>query len=291
MALNNRIEEIDILKGVAIILVVMGHALSWAFDINHLENYHPDALIARNVIYAFHMPLFFFLSGYVVDLGDKFWDKSHVYKIIGKRIVSLLVPALTYILINSLLLREFVYEWFLPALFLNTFLFSFLKFISSNLKFTLKAESIIFIAYFTIYALIPSSMEELKWDFKFFIFLYFGYLGEKINILSLLQKYPIVYTSSIIAFVISFYVTFHLGYQVKLGLITGMTGILIMLVLSTYIQHLPSCIKTKMLYIGKNTIVIYVLSNLFVPKYQIIGSFVNKCVIQLDSPELSLFLQ
>ena len=52
--MNNRIKWIDNAKGCAIILVLLGHFLSCT------------KLTA--IIYAFHMPLFFFLSGYVFSL-------------------------------------------------------------------------------------------------------------------------------------------------------------------------------------------------------------------------------
>lgn len=49
--INARIEHIDIARGIAIILVVLGHCC-------------PSADIDLNrVILSFHMPLFFFLSG------------------------------------------------------------------------------------------------------------------------------------------------------------------------------------------------------------------------------------
>lgn len=45
-----RIPQLDIAKGIGIILVVLGHAL-------------PTDSFVRLIIYSFHMPLFFFLSG------------------------------------------------------------------------------------------------------------------------------------------------------------------------------------------------------------------------------------
>lgn len=51
--------EIDICRGMGIILVVLGHSLKQT----GVENAVFDVLIS--VIYSFHMPLFFFLSGFV----------------------------------------------------------------------------------------------------------------------------------------------------------------------------------------------------------------------------------
>lgn len=51
--LNTRVEWVDVAKGIGIILVVLGH------------NQSPDYII--KFIYSFHMPLFFFLSGYLTN--------------------------------------------------------------------------------------------------------------------------------------------------------------------------------------------------------------------------------
>src|SRR3954451_22012656 len=62
-----RIEWIDRARGIGIILVVVGHALLST----------STGAFARDMIYAFHMPLFFFLSGLLAgrsqrdDLGHR----------------------------------------------------------------------------------------------------------------------------------------------------------------------------------------------------------------------------
>lgn len=50
--MNNRVAYIDIAKGLGILVIVLGH--------NDLAGYHP---LLHKFIYAFHIPLFFFLSG------------------------------------------------------------------------------------------------------------------------------------------------------------------------------------------------------------------------------------
>ena len=47
---NKRNEVFDLVRGIAIILVVIGHS--------GCPNY------LRNLIYLFHMPIFYFISGY-----------------------------------------------------------------------------------------------------------------------------------------------------------------------------------------------------------------------------------
>ncbi len=51
MSESKRLDFIDIAKGIGIILVVTGHLL-------------PVAAGLHVLIYSFHMPLFFFLSGF-----------------------------------------------------------------------------------------------------------------------------------------------------------------------------------------------------------------------------------
>lgn len=50
--MNNRVAYIDIARGLGILVIVLGH--------NDLAGYHP---LLHKFIYAFHIPLFFFLSG------------------------------------------------------------------------------------------------------------------------------------------------------------------------------------------------------------------------------------
>jgi acyltransferase len=54
---NRRVESIDICRGAGIILVVLGHILRGG--------------PLRMWIYSFHMPLFFFLSGFVLTIPDR----------------------------------------------------------------------------------------------------------------------------------------------------------------------------------------------------------------------------
>lgn len=54
---KHRIEFIDIAKGITIFLVVWGHTASNA------ELTSPNCLLITKILYSFHMPLFFFLSG------------------------------------------------------------------------------------------------------------------------------------------------------------------------------------------------------------------------------------
>lgn len=76
-----RLVYIDILKGIAIILVVMGHMFVPYTD--YLQS------PINQMIYSVHMPLFIFLSGLVFHLSQ---SKKATRTTIIKRALSLLLP-------------------------------------------------------------------------------------------------------------------------------------------------------------------------------------------------------
>ena len=65
MEIRERELWLDSLKGFAIILVVFGHCIDGVYRMNLFTNYQSILEISHSVIYFFHMPLFFAISGYV----------------------------------------------------------------------------------------------------------------------------------------------------------------------------------------------------------------------------------
>lgn len=86
---QQRVEWVDIAKGIGILLVVLGHCL-------------PPYSLMNRIIFSFHMPLFFIISGF-------FFNKSNNFiTILKKRIISLLVPY--YFTCLMLLFLWFIFE-------------------------------------------------------------------------------------------------------------------------------------------------------------------------------------
>lgn len=98
------IRWIDILKGIGIIMVVIGHSCP------------PDGLLAK-IIFSFHMPLFFFVSGYLFN----YWKyKSNFDEFIMNNIRRLIIPSIITLLI------VWLYSYiFLQNLFPNHLIDSF----------------------------------------------------------------------------------------------------------------------------------------------------------------------
>jgi fucose 4-O-acetylase-like acetyltransferase len=85
---QQRLDFLDVAKGVGISLVVLGHLLS--------------TNVLRQVIYAFHMPLFFFITGYIIYSNRIGFSKDRICKLFK----SLLIPYFSFSF-----LYLFVYEW------------------------------------------------------------------------------------------------------------------------------------------------------------------------------------
>lgn len=86
---NQRIDYIDVMKGLAIFYVVIGHVLAWAYNDWYSATQHNFVgVIAWKIIYSFHMPLFMFVSGYVVFNPQK----KYCIKDVSKRIIQYIIP-------------------------------------------------------------------------------------------------------------------------------------------------------------------------------------------------------
>ena len=83
---KKRYTEIDMARGLGIILVVLGHALKQTGELEGA----PDVLL--NVIYSFHMPLFFALSGFTAAKCLGMTDCASIKAFAANRSRRLLVP-------------------------------------------------------------------------------------------------------------------------------------------------------------------------------------------------------
>ena len=87
---SNRNQFYDVMRGVAILLVVLGHGIQYGYS-----DY--DNNILFRIIYSFHMPLFMFISGLVVPLGSKvdfLWLKRKFFKLVIPFVAWIFLPFL-----------------------------------------------------------------------------------------------------------------------------------------------------------------------------------------------------
>ena len=89
--MKERLNYIDAIKGFAILLVVMGHVIAWQFGSFSDAQALGKPILLWNCIYAFHMPLFIFVSGLLFGYSSFPTTKSYVTKIIS-RFWRLIIP-------------------------------------------------------------------------------------------------------------------------------------------------------------------------------------------------------
>lgn len=114
---KERLTYIDELKGFAILMVVLGHVLSFTFGAFDTDYQSPFSTF----IYGFHMPLFAFLSGLVMKSIQSF---TALRKKIEKLLVPFLTIGITYSLWRGFSVTDYVMSdakygyWYLLFLFI-----------------------------------------------------------------------------------------------------------------------------------------------------------------------------
>ena len=95
MTNSERLAYLDIAKGIGIILVVIGHCIPDASSLTGISN--PYFKLMHQIIYSFHMPLFFFIAGFFVNtqkfsVSSPYLQKTYLF--IRKKFNRLIVPYL-----------------------------------------------------------------------------------------------------------------------------------------------------------------------------------------------------
>lgn len=118
---KKRIEYLDAIKGFAIFLMVMGHAIAWnyansdeicIYNFNQPINIKMGGVIWQ-LIYSFHMPLFFMISGFLLY---KAYNWKDIVPFLKKKVSRLLLPWIcTFGVIYFV--RGSMGYWFLLCLF------------------------------------------------------------------------------------------------------------------------------------------------------------------------------
>lgn len=285
-----RLDYLDIAKAITIFLVMVGHAAG---------NF--DTPYYRLVLYTFHMPLFFLVSGVVIRKHQTSgYSKEHWIVFLRKNILAIIVPYFVWGLIYSRFNYENVLRliygsyrtisdaetlsslWFLPCLFLARIEME-LVLMSHNLFKKVNRHTyalIISVICFVIAFLLPTL--EIGYPFNFdssvmaLGFMLIGYsFKERLPELED-NKYLthfiwlVVY---LVIFIASLIIQGDNVYLVKMFyndvgnpiyfLLSALSGIGIILTISIILSKLwkdkESRIKDITLWIGKNTIGIFLL--------------------------------
>jgi fucose 4-O-acetylase-like acetyltransferase len=177
---EKRVEYVDIAKGIGITLVVMGH--------NDFALISP---FAHKLIYSFHMPMFFFMSGMFFKPDIPFWTfvRQRFHRVLRPFLFMVLFIFFMSISFSKVSILEasrrlvkamygsgqyldWVQLWFLPHLFVvSLFAYLFVRGIRQRLLFRLRWAILIVlyvISVFSIKLFYPFELNLLGKDFTLY---------------------------------------------------------------------------------------------------------------------------
>ena len=302
--MRERLEYIDLLRGICIFLVVFGHLL----QANTMESsQHP----IFSFIYSFHMPLFMFISGYIGYKTYKVTSGNDaIYGMLNKA-RALLIPYFVWPLIvsNLFLVSKYNFDiwrqfsnllnswsplWFLWYLF---FLFLLYTAYLLLLKIFRIDKSVISDSIaFVLFIIFGAGINYLKLDFfididsfmLYGLFFFGGIVVSKYSIITdLILNKNIAFVGTILFLVIVGQYNFSdPGVRNKIiKLVISVSSIIIFYNLSRMFSD-DNFIRRKLLQYGKYSLVIYVTHFVMFSVYKdraIFSNFSNLYIIILIS--------
>lgn len=282
--MKNHNKTLNNIKGLAIILVLIGHCIQYCNGNIYFDNQLYFDNIIFKLIYGFHMPLFMIISGYLFS----FSIKKDTIEIIKSKFNSILIPLLSW---SSLLFIIFVFYnnlkidlnllvtfikflsgsfWFLWAL-----LFSIIIIMIGNKLF--KDNILYYVIIFIVFLITPDTFNLNLYKFMCINFIVAYFMGDKIfNIekkayLVKFFVYTILYViliyfwnNNTYIYTSGFSLVSNCGYdynQFFTDLLRYISGILGSLAIINLFELLSKNRFMKFLeYTGKNSLGIYLIS-------------------------------
>lgn len=189
---KNRNQFVDIMRGIAMLLVVLGHTITGCTIGSHQT-------FLFNVILSLQMPLFILISGYVTKYSYEIKDISSLWLYIKRRTIAYVLPWMVW----SFIVRGIVFNqsdffnikyilwhmdagyWFLATIWTISMIFGISSFISSRFikSSILMKQGILLATYLACMALLGIiaffeglSFFAIKLTLYYLPFYYIGYL-------------------------------------------------------------------------------------------------------------------
>lgn len=252
-----RIDYIDIAKCFAILCVVIGHVL--CYDLYGFEHAWKESALMQ-FIYSFHMPLFIFLSGIV---SVTMIERKNLLRDIMKRGRTLLVPFVVVGGIYSLRIKgnlQFIFNdmkigyWYLWVLFAFYLLSYPLAFGGGKWKYVI-AIAIWFIARHFVDK-VPETINDtlsLGLMARYYPYFLLGNYIKQYDMYKLMFGNSYVFYLSAMIWASASFLSFRYS-----DYITTTAAILVIVNICKKVDDANYKIKSSLLYIGKNTLYIYV---------------------------------
>ncbi len=298
-----RLEYIDFCRGIAILLVVIGHLIQF----NGIATSNP----VFEFIYSFHMPLFFAISGYITQKVTHIETGKQYLLYLKKKSIAILLPLLSWTLLaNNYLLAEhwklLTFDdiwmtimnpglWFLKMLFVILMIYGLSNWINHKIKskktisFVLSLIPVILI---TVLAIVIR-VEEIN----LLLFSYAFYLGCFIARSARLEQIIMKDTYYAIITMCFFVLATHWFFGGDMmddlyKVIISTCAFIFLLNLSRKI-HIPTLIYSQIQKFGFNSLAIYILQFYFckISLYELIGwGGVNPFILVLMCLVVAIFI-
>jgi fucose 4-O-acetylase-like acetyltransferase len=288
LKLNIRLPSVDVVKAIAIVLVVYGHVTQGMARRNLMNLSFFN--FTDTLVYSFHMAAFFFVSGLFTRLGSNTSSKS----LVEKKVMQLLWPYLLWELIN-ILLYPFISKytmsghqplrfstvlisvalgktsWFLWTLFMV----NIVGIVTRNLdkKLLLIASVIVYgiVSYYKfgmpdsvikIFTMLPYFVIGSRWADEIIAFLLKSQQGKT----QFTNIYKIIAVVLLIAFLLGSTVVevnwiIYRWPLVALKLIQGLAGTLLLLIVAEFIVNMQ--VEKTLVKIGVASLAIFLLHPYF----------------------------
>lgn len=283
--MRQRIGYIDNIKGLAILLVVMGHVIStWFDDFAALLDNDPDGqLLVWKLIYSFHMPLFMFCSGLFQPSMDNESSLKDVWDVVLRRFRVLVVPYFASGLLLWFVSGRPQFYWFLLVLFEFVVVTLLISFAASRFpKWNRHIELVMLFAVCLLMRLVTkygAAWEHLPLlDIGHLsIFRYFaaGYLVMRYDLLDKLMS-KLGYAIAVVVYVLLLVASMTGLFKIPLIQNVLMAFAAIYTVFYMFRSFPDSSSKPfKVLeFMGRHTLEIYILHSFFLSRVPSIGRFI-----------------
>lgn len=86
---KKRFEYIDAMRGFTMLLVVCTHVVSFSYLQTNIVTFHA-------ALSTFRMPLFFFISGFILYKASRVWDTATTVDFLKKKFMVQIIPTLFF---------------------------------------------------------------------------------------------------------------------------------------------------------------------------------------------------
>lgn len=291
--ISKRLNYIDSLKGFAIFLVVMGHVIAWQFA-DHEQTIHgglPQVALWWHFIYAFHMPLFMFLSGFLFP--RIFVCAKDISVFLLRKVQTLILPLITFsFLANYIFANSYsggVDYWFLRGLFFIIIINLGCEVISSFVKKSIVIDVIYYLVMYVVLIklsrMLPHNVSSLiglsnVCNANYLAFC-FGTLCKKYDIVRQIIEQRNSYTLCVLCFLF-FFIGSVKGYNEQFYWMIPLICIPLSAIVCCWqlfrFEFAGGKIVGWLQFLGKHSLEIYLLHFLFAIKMPIVGELVSEYV-------------